>query len=206
MSSGGVTWQSGENAGSPPYFDTSFRPHYLAGPCTFTYSVSNRSPAYSSVFNYEVVPANGIQMVIGSNAVIHVPGGQRLRLMDGSYPIIATVTLTNGASSTFYLSPVWPLTKPTQVGYCSPEGLELTGPLTVAVGGTGLGYYAVTSSCFLTYFFASDLTQVVGEAIQSPVGSIITVEKSTDLQKWHPAYVATENNSPTAFYRLSVVK
>jgi hypothetical protein len=195
VSRGGVTFQPGIDAG----FDTRFQPRYLAGPCTFTYS-----PLYgdmdTSVFDYEVVPANDIQTLVATNAsVIQVPTGKRLRLLDGSYPLTLAVELTNGASATFSVSP-----RP-DPGFgivCNTEGFELSGPIAVTVSGDQFGQ----KPFFLTCFFASDVTQALGQSIQSPVGSIVTVEKSTDLQTWYPAFTTTEKSAPKAFYRLRVTR
>jgi hypothetical protein len=145
------------------------------------------------------VPATGIQTRVVSNAaVIQVPSGQRLRLLDGSYPLSLIVTLTNGAYGTLVIN--YPQSSAIGngmgSGICNPEGFEIAGPLTVALN----------ASCFITYFFASDITQVVGQAIQSPAGSIVTVEKSIDLHTWYPAYVTTEKSAPKAFYRLSIAQ
>lgn len=188
------TFQPGMDAG----FDTRFQPRYLAGPCTFIYS-----PQYeemqTSIFNYEVVPAAGIQTLIATNsAIIHLPAGKRLRLLDGSYPLWFDVSLTNGASAKFGVSPKPdPMTGGTQ---CNTEGFELAGPLTIAVSGDSFGQ----KSCYLTYFFAADVAEVVGQSIQSPAGSVVAIEKSADLQTWYPAFITSEKSSPKAFYRLSV--
>jgi hypothetical protein len=161
LSQGGVSISSGGVTCQPSSFDTAYRPRYLAGPCTVTYSASMNSASNTSVFNYDVVPANGIHMLLTTNAVIQVPSGQRLRMLDGSDVLSTTVTLTNGASTVFYISPLVMRGLPN--GICGFDGFELAGPLTVAGSG---------SDFFITYFLASDVIQVVGQAIQCPAGGI----------------------------------
>lgn len=174
-------------------------PRYLAGPCVFTYA-PEMFPMENCVFDYDVVSANGIQTEAGTNIVVEVPTGKRLRFLDGSYPVTLTVTLTNGASAKFRVSSD---TTDTATGVTlSPVGFELAGPLTVRVGDPTL----LWNSSYLTYFFAADVIQAEGQSIQSPVGSIVTVQKSVDLETWFPAFIVTSESAPKAFYRLNVTR
>ena len=201
ISGSGGTWIP--SSMDSPGFATIFQPRYLAGPCTFTCNAND------SVFSYDVVPANGIQTFMGRDPwptphtnkwVIQVPSGKRLRLLDGDYPLRFKVILTNGASNVININ-----RSSSNIGVSptyGPDGFELAGPLAVEFNCPEC--FGTTGAFFVTYFLASDVAETVGQAIQSPVGSIVTVEKSTDLQTWYPAYVTTEKSSPKAFYRLSV--
>ncbi len=154
----------------------------------------------TSIFHYDVVSASGIQTEAGTNVLVEVPSGKRLRLLDGSYPVTLTVTMTNGASAKFRVSPQ---ETDTATGPAlSPDGFELAGPLTVKIGDPMFNW----NSSYVTYFFAADVIQAEGQAIQSPVGSTVTIEKSADLETWYPAFIATEENAPRAFYRLNITR
>lgn len=203
ITSGGVSYTpNGANA----KFDTSLQPHYLAGPCTFLYTNSGM-PFGNSVFDYDIVPCSGVETLVATNTpVIQVPAGERLDVLDGSYPVNLVVTLTNGASSQVSLCPPSLQSQDPVTGISNPHGFEVAGPLTVTVYGSASPPYSNNSPYYLTYFFASDVVQVAGPAIQSPVGSLVTVEESTDLQIWFPTYVATQTSAPKMFYRLQVVQ
>ena len=195
INSGGVTFQPNMDAG----FDTRFQPRYLAGPCTFAWS--SEFVMNNSIFNYDVIPTDGIQTLVGTNSsTIQVPSGKRLRVLDGSYPVWLTVTLTNGASATVGITPKQ--SNMSNFETCNPEGFELAGPVAVAVSGQDLN----PAPFFMTYFFASDVVQALGGSIQVPAGSVVTVEKSSDLQTWYPAFTATERSAPKSFYRLKVTR
>jgi hypothetical protein len=171
----------------------------LAGPLTFIYSGDGHSAP--AIFNYDVVPNDGIQTLVATNnSVIQVPSGKRLRLLDGSYPLNLAVTLTNMASASFLVTPsVFDVF--TSGATCHPEWFELAGPLTITIRSESSSDYF-----YATYYFASDVTQVLGQAVQSPAGSMVTVEKSTDLQSWYPEFTTTEKTAPKAFYRLQVTR
>lgn len=189
--SSGVTCQSS--------FRTDFQARYFSGPCTFTFS--NSDSFSSAVFSYDLIPTAGVQTIVTeSSATIQIPSGKRLRIMDGSYPLLLTVTNTTGSSAAFKVGH----TPESATGdTISARELELSGPLTVTVSddmGGSMG------NSFVTYYFATDVAQAAGPSVQSPAGSLVTVEKSSDLQTWQPAFIATETSAPKSFYRLNVVK
>ena len=202
MTTEGVRVQAGGGTFTPGLdSDLSTRggSRYLAGPCTFIYA-PDMPPMETCIFHYDVVSASGIQTEAGTNVLVEVPAGKRLRFLDGSYPITLTVTLTNGASARFRVSSG---ESDTATGVAlSPVGFELAGPLSVRVGDPMFGWH----SSYVTYFFAADVIQTEGQSIQSPVGSIVTVQKSVDLETWFPAFILTSESAPKAFYRLNVTR
>lgn len=153
------------------------------------------------MFSYEIIPTAGVQTIVTeSSATIQIPSGKQLRLMDGSYPLLLTVTNSTGSSAAFKVGH----TPESATGHTiTARELELSGPLTVTVSaGDGINNWGI----FVSFYFAADVTQAAGASIQSPAGSLVTVEKSRDLQTWQPAFIVTETSAPKSFYRLNVVK
>lgn len=180
-------------------FRTDYQARYFSGPCTFTFA--NSDSWSSAVFSYDIIPTTGVQTIVtGTSATLQIPSGKRLRLMDGSYPLRLTITNTTGSSAEFRVGH----TPESATGdTISAQESELSGPLTVGVSaGDGMNNWGI----FVTYYFATDVVQAAGPSVQSPAGTMVTVEKSSDLQTWQPAFIATETSAPKVFYRLNVVR
>jgi hypothetical protein len=153
------------------------------------------------VFSYDLVPAGGVQTRVSPNSAvtIQIPNGKRLRLLDGSYPLDFSITNASNVSANFKVAN----NPESAMGQAvSARELELSGPLTVEVNSNE----AMNWGLYVTYYFVEDVAQAAGPSVQAPAGSLVTVEKSTDLQAWQPAFITPETSAPKAFYRLKVVK
>ena len=199
----GVTFGVTNNGTMNP-FRTKNRAKYLVGPGTFT--IGTIPPNWGCLFSYDILPKQGIATIAVTNssdfsvtnfASFQIPAGKRMRILDGSFPVFLRITATNGVSTLVRVSDIVDIDPGTL-----PDAFEISGPCTVSIARPSYNDYA--PGYYLTYYFVSDVVQAASQSIVSPAGSLVVVEKSTDLTNWYPAFFTTDQANPQSFFRLNI--
>jgi hypothetical protein len=175
-------------------------PYYFQGPGTVTFRISL---AGSYLLSYRITPSTGPETALfqTNSAPISVPAGKRIRFLDFRTTgyiedVSLAVTALDGTRAKFPVrtsSPMAPAVPFTV--------LDLEGPLSVQPD-IPLAFPTTVS---MTYYLTSDVA-LVPAGVQAPSGSILTIEKSADLQTWTPAAFLTNGTAPKAFYRIKVAQ
>lgn len=188
-------------------------PWSFQGPGTLTLAFVNG--AGDANFSYRYLDSTGPVTVIADTNVIgsgniSVPIGKRIHFLTLPHDHVGlTLMSTNGTQSYFHYNPLNfnNFSQDQPMGIFLQE-LEFTGPITITLSDkieSSLSVSYRNYSGWITYYLTDDVIQVPA-GVQAPAGSVLMIEKSTDLKTWNPAFFLQNSTDPKAYYRFKVAQ
>jgi hypothetical protein len=163
----------------------------ISGPIEFNFLASA-----AHFLNYTVLTNTQIQSFVarfGETNIVQVPTNKSVRFFQRipkpHQTILTDFTIIQGTNS-FSISP-------------TDFNLDFAGPLTIHVTVPSATGPTPPFAAIFSYIIQETGSSILPQGVMTvPSSAVLTLEKSTDLQKWLPTAVIEKLSEPAAFYRF----